>query len=121
MTLRERQSLFARLLGVLLHYIEALGWEVTLGDGHVETKTGHMEGSLHYSRLAQDINLFVDDEWVRDGKAPQWLVLGRFWESLHPDCRWGGRFGGGKSPKEQGGAFTGRDSNHFSMYYNGKA
>lgn len=121
MTLREKQSLFARLIAHLISHIFERGWEVTLGDGHVEAGKGHMPNSNHYIRLAQDLNLFIYGVWITDGMAPEWLELGEFWESLHPLCRWGGRFGGGKAPHEQGGRFTGSDSNHFSMYHNGRA
>lgn len=121
MTLRQKQALFARLLAHLIAHVYAKGWEVTLGDGHVEAKRGHIDNSLHYVRLAQDLNLFIDGEWVRDGKHPAWLELGEFWEGLHPLCRWGGRFGGGAAPHEQGGRWTGKDSNHFSLFHGGRA
>lgn len=106
MTLRSKQSLFARLLGLLIHYVYARGWELTMADGHVEKKVGHMAGSLHYVRLAQDLNLFIDGKWISDGSDPRWTEIGEFWEKLHPLCRWGGRF---------------QDANHFSLEHDGKA
>lgn len=121
MTLRQKQSLFARLIAHLIAHIYAKGWEVTLADGNVDARVGHSARSLHYERLAQDLNLFIDGEYISDGKHWAWHELGRFWESLNPLCRWGGRFGGGEAPEKQGGTFTGKDSNHFSLYHAGRA
>jgi hypothetical protein len=104
-TLRQKQSVFARLIAHLISHIYARGWEVTLADGHVEKKVGHMAGSLHYIRLAQDLNLFVDGKWIQDGAHPAWAELGEFWEKLNPLCAWGGRF---------------QDANHFSLAHDGK-
>lgn len=121
MTLRQKQSHFARLLAQLIAWIFARGWEVTLADGgltllrKVQTSDGrtlraidreHMDGSLHYSRLAQDLNLFVDGQFITDGSHDVWVQIGAHWEAMDPDCRWGGRF---------------KDSNHFSLAHEGKA
>lgn len=105
MKLSEKQQLFARLVAHLISHVFARGWAVTLGDGHVQEKVGHMKNSLHYERLAQDLNLFVDGEYIADGGHPAWTEIGEFWERLHPLCRWGGRF---------------RDANHFSLEHGGR-
>jgi hypothetical protein len=105
MKLSEKQRLFARLIAHFISHIFAKGWAVTLGDGHVEGKVGHMKNSLHYVRLAQDLNLFVDGEYISDGDHPAWKEIGEFWEGLHPLCAWGGRF---------------RDANHFSLEHEGR-
>ena len=105
MTLREKQSLFVRCLTRLLLFVELRGWELTLGEGTREDGRGHMRGSLHYQRLAQDLNLFVDGEWISDGERDEWTQIGEHWESLHPLCAWGGRFG---------------DANHFSLKHGGR-
>lgn len=125
--LLTRQQLFASLLGVLLQKIGELGYKATLADGSIDLRRKgrildgddkptagvmrfedhqHMQGSLHYSRLAADINLLVDDKWVVDGMHPVWEELALFWEGLHPLCRAGFRFG---------------DSNHFSITFDGKS
>lgn len=65
-----------------------------------------MPGSLHYSRLAADLNLFVDGKW-RKTDCIEWRAIGAYWESLDPLCRWGGRF-------------TSGDFNHFSLAHEGK-
>lgn len=120
--LGSRQELFAELLPHLLDHIRVLGWKVRLGDGHVQAGVGHRKNSLHYVRLAQDLNLFIDGEYVTDGRDPRWLTLGRFWESLHPLCRWGGRFQESYDPESNMPLeFTGVDSNHFSLTYQGRA
>ncbi len=126
MTLRQKQSLLVRCLRKLFAYAERNGWEFTLGEAGVTnprtvwvhdrannrhvTETcadhEHMEGSLHYQRLAIDLNLFVNGRYIRSGNNPAYIKLGVYWESLHPLCRWGGRFS---------------DANHFSISHAGKA
>jgi len=126
MRLRAKQSLFVHCLADLLTYAHLGGWEFTLGEAHVinprkiwdEARVGepirvvrltdaeHMNGSLHYQRLAIDLNLFVDGKYIRSGRHPAYVQLGTYWESLHPLCRWGGRF---------------NDANHFSLTHAGKA
>jgi len=102
---------------MLFEYATRKGYQLTLGEGYVQTprkaRDGsfvedgvHMPSSLHYTRLALDLNLFVDGEYVRDGEHMGWVDLGNFWEKLSPLCRWGGRF---------------KDANHFSIAYDGKA
>lgn len=123
MTLRQKQARFCRLLSQLIAWIFARGWEVTLADGgvtlmrKVQTSEGitvraidreHMDGSLHYSRLAQDLNLFVDGVWITKADHPAWLAIGKFWKSLDPDCAWGGDF-------------ASKDANHVSLRHEGKA
>ena len=108
MTLRQKQSLFVRLVGRLIAFTYSHpGWELTFGDGHVSCGHGHMKGSLHFQRLAQDFNLFVDGKWMRTG-CPEWDALGAFWTSLDSLARWGGHF-------------RSLDYNHFSVAHEGKA
>ena len=88
MSLREKQSEFAKALGLLILYAYQRGYELTLGDAYAQT--GHIRGSFHYKRLAIDLNLFKDGTYLTT--TEDWLELGEFWESLHPDATWGGRF-----------------------------
>lgn len=115
--LSERQRLFTKCLGALIQYATQQGYELTLGEGYIaedrKTRNGqmvkdgvHMRGSLHYYRLAQDLNLFVGGVYITDGSHPAWKDLGEFWESLDAACRWGGRF---------------RDANHVSVTWGGRA
>jgi len=49
--------------------------------------------SLHQVKCAIDINLFASGVWLQ--KTEDHKELGEFWESLHPNCRWGGRYNDG--------------------------
>lgn len=106
LSLREKQSLFVKLLAQLIDHVYGRGWELTLGEGYRSDQRGHMEGSLHYLKLAQDLNLFVDGNYVSDGNSMEWQEIGLYWESLHPLCRWGGRF---------------KDANHVSLRHGGRS
>src|SRR3972149_9605890 len=102
LTLSERQRLFVKCLGALIQYATQQGFELTLGEGYIleerKSRRGsrfhdgeHMPGSLHYVRLAQDLNLFVGGVYITDGGHPAWTDLGTYWESLDKLCAWGGR------------------------------
>lgn len=86
------------------------GYSVTLGEAwrppetqelYVKQGKSWTENSRHLVRLAIDLNLFINDEWKKDPVA--FTPLGKYWESLHPDCRWGGRWR--STP----------DANHFEL------
>ncbi len=66
-----------------------------------------IRNTLHEVRLAVDVNLFVNGEWISDGASPHWKVIGEKWESMGEDHCWGGRF-------------ASRDSNHFSIEHEGR-
>ncbi len=107
-SLRELQSLFAKLAGGLIVWIYGHeGWELTFGDFSRVDGQGHMANSVHYVRLAADMNLFVNGVW-KQTDCPEWQAIGAYWEGLNPLCRWGGRF-------KQG------DLNHVSLEYQGRA
>jgi len=104
MRLIEEQQLFMRLLPKLLNKAFELGYEVTGGDLWSKPEyNAHKQNSCHYIRLAIDLNLFKNGIFLATSDAHK--PLGEFWESLHPLCRWGGRFG---------------DGNHYSMEYEGR-
>jgi hypothetical protein len=94
MSLRERQSLFVRMVARLIDYADALGYELTFGDAYATS--GHAAGSFHYSRLAIDLNLFKDGKYLTETEDHK--PLGEFWEAI--GGTWGGRF---------------RDGNHYSL------
>jgi hypothetical protein len=118
LSLRQKQTLFSLLSARLIVWIQQQGWAVTLGEGYDDDHKGHMVGSLHYERLALDMNLFTQGAWegdiylggayVADGGHPAWAAIGTKWKSMHPLCRWGGDF-------------KGKDSNHISIAHDGKA
>ena len=97
--LLQAQWEFSWMLGVLLREAYVRGYKVTMGD--VFARDGHMDGSLHYVKLAVDLNLFRGGKYLTSSKAH--LPLGVFWEGLGGS--WGGRFG---------------DGNHYSLSYRGK-
>lgn len=116
--LREAQWLLVRCLARLFNYACERGYELTLGEGYVQPERKlrdgtfaqdgvHMPASLHYVRLAQDLNLFVKGVYITDGGSFAWIDLGHFWEALDPAASWGGRFKSG-------------DANHFSITFGGK-
>lgn len=116
-TLRQKQSRFVLAVSQLIQFAYSKGYELTLGDGYrdprlhgeigVKMGYGHPK-SCHKLRLAIDLNLFADIDgdgdldYVTD--TAMYKQLGEYWESLHPDARWGGRF---------------EDGNHFSFEHNG--
>ena len=88
MSLRKAQSKFVRMVALLILYAYEKGYELTFGDAYATT--GHIENSNHYRRLAIDLNLFKDGGYLPETEAHE--LLGKFWESLDPRNRWGGRF-----------------------------
>ena len=92
MTLRQDQSEFARMIGLLLHYADQQGYEITLGDAWAQAvDERHRRGSFHYKRLAIDLNLFINGYYHRSTRAHE--PLGLFWESI--GGTWGGRWNDG--------------------------
>jgi hypothetical protein len=115
-TLRQKQSAFALCLAKLITWVyQHPGWEVTFAEGYVgdtDARDGdhdgpHMKGGTHYLRIGQDLNLFIDGEWIR-GHHQAWDAIGGYWLSLHPLARWGG-------------TFKSRDWNHVSFEHQGKS
>jgi hypothetical protein len=113
-TLREKQSRFVHLAGLLIEYAYAHGFEITFGEAYrtpeqaaLNAQTGAgIVNSLHTQRLAIDLLLFRDGKYLTD--SADYRPLGEYWESLAPDCAWGGRF---NRP----------DGNHFSIRHGGRA
>lgn len=105
MTLREKQSKFARMVADLIIHAYGMGYEVTLGDayrdprlhGGMGIKKGYgSANSFHKQRLAIDLNLFRDGKYLEGTDAHK--PLGEWWEIK--GGTWGGRF---------------RDGNHYSL------
>ena len=84
--LSSKQIKFTKLVGQLIEYATSIGYDLTFGDAYA--KTGHCKDSLHYKRLAIDLNLFINGKYMT--KTSDHLPLGKFWESL--GGTWGGRF-----------------------------
>ena len=95
MKLSRKQRDFTTALTKLQVWMLKNGFEFTLGDAHA--KSGHIDGSFHYQRLAIDLNLFIDDKYQTTTEAHR--PVGEKWEKL--GGTWGGRFGK-------------KDGNHYS-------
>lgn len=65
-----------------------------------------IRNSQHTRRLAQDLNLFKDGEFLTAIEA--YAPFGVYWKTLHPLARWGGDFQGAD-----------RDGDHFSFEWQG--
>lgn len=109
MTLREKQSKFARMVADLIIKAYDLGFEITFGDAYrdprlhgaigVKMGYGHPK-SCHKLRLAIDLNLFKDGVFLQTTEDHR--PLGEWWESQ--GGTWGGRF---------------NDANHYSLEHEG--
>ena len=114
MTLREKQSLFVRLVSALIREADARGYELTFGEAYRSSeeaarlaKAGKgIVNSLHLSRLAIDLNLFKGGRYLSSTAAHR--PLGEWWETQHELCRWGGRF-------------KRSDGNHYSLAHGDRA
>ena len=98
MTLGQKQELFSRSLALLLQFAFVKGYEVRMG---AVLRKGEGE-RLHALKLAADLNLFRDGEYLTETEDHR--ELGVFWESLGPLHFWGGRF---------------NDGNHYSIRHGG--
>jgi len=116
MRLIEAQKRFATAVGMLLSHIQSAGYECTLGDAYRDPRVFGMVGdrkgygrsrSNHKVRLAIDLNLFRDGEYLTDSE--QHRPIGEWWEQYGAEqglpLSWGGHFG---------------DGNHYSMEWNGR-
>ena len=111
MKLGDKQKLFARLLPRLIDKAYELGYEVTLGDAFRDPRSHGKLGdriaygarfSCHKMRLAIDLNLFKDGEYLTSSDDHR--ILGEWWEQQHEFCCAGFRF---------------NDGNHYSMTHEG--
>ena len=108
MTLSEKQRLFTKLVGQLITWSYANGYELTFGEAlrtpeQAAANAASGKGiarSNHLIRLAVDLNLFIAGVYRTDSGAYE--GLGSYWKSLDPLCCWGGDF---SKP----------DGNHFSL------
>ena len=114
MKLSERQQIFTQNIGKLITKADDLEIGLTFGEAYrtksqqllnyhgyeVSGKGGiHLVksrrlswtmNSRHLDRLAVDFNFFVNGRLIYD--AAKLEPLGTYWESLHSDNAWGGRW-----------------------------
>ena len=101
MRLREAQEIFALNVAQLIIVIFKHGFSCTLGEAlrppemaEIYAKQGKgIKDSQHCKKLALDINLFQAGKYLKT-TAPH-KVFGDIWEKMHPNNRWGGRYGDG--------------------------
>ena len=111
MTLFEKQKRFPLLVAKLIVKADELGYQVTFGEAWrppevaaIYAKEGRgISNSLHWDRLAIDLNLFKGGKWLRHTEDHR--PLGEYWETLGEGCTWGGRFG---------------DGNHYAITHQGR-
>jgi hypothetical protein len=107
MVTSDRQKEFALNISKLIQHIFDSGCSCTLGEAYRTADQAALYArdgkgilnSQHRDRLAMDINLFSKDGKY-EKKTESYSYFGKYWESLHPDNRWGGRYS---------------DGNHFEM------
>lgn len=112
MTLGNQQRRFLPLVAKLIEFAYAQGYELTAGELYrtpeqaaLNAKNGSgIVHSLHTQRLAVDLQLFKDGQYLTDPAA--YRFMGEFWKTLDPDCAYGGDF---KSV----------DADHFSLAWGG--
>lgn len=112
MTLGQKQRLFTKLIAELILWAYDEGYELSLGDAyrdprafgeHGEKKGYSSANSNHKIRLAVDLNLFKDGDYLADTDSHR--PIGEKWESMHEFCAWGGHF---------------QDGNHYSFEHWGR-
>ncbi len=116
-SMTEPQWEFLKDLGLLIGFA-AQHPNIRLTGGDLWAQTGHMQKSLHYERLAIDLNLHIKEvvegqnqmfKWTYiTGFHPFWEDLGSYWKSLNAMNR-------------HGGDFDAKDYNHFSRAVDNRA
>ena len=81
MKLGDKQRKFTRMVAHLIQYAYSIGFEMTFGDAYRDERVtyGHRK-SLHRSRLAVDLNLFIDGEYITDGRGHD--KLHDYWDMI---------------------------------------
>jgi hypothetical protein len=77
------------MVGQLIDFAYKNGYTLTFGDAYAQG--GHKSASEHYRRLAIDLNLFKDGNYLT--KTSDHTPLGEFWETI--GGVWGGRWDDG--------------------------
>jgi hypothetical protein len=95
MTLQEQQFLFAKDVAKLINYIASLGLWVTLDEAYRTPEQAQIYAekgigiadSLHCKRLAIDLNVYKDGNYLYYPK--DYIVFGKYWEQLDRQNRSG--------------------------------
>lgn len=112
MTHKKARILFTSLMAAHVDWINnqhglGIGVKVYFGEGtedltQRDPTSDHMKGSLHHLGLAMDLHMDINGVYQKNSEAHEYS--GQVWESRHPLCRWGGRFG---------------DGNHYGLTWKG--
>lgn len=105
------QQHFALTMATFIVRINQLGYAVTFGEAYRPPETAALyaqqgkgiANSLHTSRLAVDLNVFKNGEYL--DQTTELEQVGAIWEAQDSLACWGGRFG---------------DGNHFSFGFEGR-
>jgi len=111
MKLSQMQRAFTRMVADLIQYAYESEYELTFGDAYRDPREHGVMGikksyssasSNHKLRLAIDLNLWVDGDYITTSEHDAWDDLHEYWSSI-------------------GGAVRiPRDANHFSLEYRGR-
>jgi len=97
LSLGQKQELFSELIAKLITYMYSKGYKVRCGDFFAKPRNPPEHKinppSQHYNKCAADLNLFMGGKFL--DKTEDHKEFGAYWESLHPLCRWGGRYNDG--------------------------
>jgi len=112
MSLSNSQQIFVQDIARLILRANSLGVNLTFGEAYrtADQEYLYFQGltfnsskrlvsaprkswtmkSNHLRRLAVDFNFFINGSLTYDNKNPLLIELGKYWEELSPDNRWGG-------------------------------
>lgn len=114
-TLGQNQEIFAKHAAMLINKAIELGFGVRLGEVlrtpeqqklYFNSGASKTMNSQHLKKLAIDLNLIIDG---RLATYKETFALGKWWEALDPQNRWGGSWRGLVESKQS----TFIDSPHF--------
>jgi len=99
--LLEKQKIFSRLLAKFIYDLNIRGYEITLGEAWRPESVAELyekEGkgirqSNHTNRLAIDLNIFYEKDWLISKE--DLMIPGKLWKSYSNElveCCWGGDF-----------------------------
>jgi hypothetical protein len=102
--LLDKQMRLPTMLAMLAIFALLKGYTINHGEGYDDDGKGHMPGSLHYIKLAQDVNLYKNGVWLDKGPEAEkgHNLLHDLWDLLG---------GAERIPK---------DLNHYSIAHEGK-
>jgi hypothetical protein len=99
MSLGAEQRVFTQQIAKLILWAYKHGYEISFGDAYRDPRVHGDFGekasysardSFHKKRLAIDLNLFVNGEYLQSSESHR--QLGEYWKSLDPKNTWGGDF-----------------------------